>query len=104
MWIHAPSRAQNLNSRTTLFARLSPAHKQRIVHVLRGKGHVVGFLEDGINDAPALAILSDHIVSADLRVEMLSLKQIQCSHLTIIPLNSYRFESLHQNQSDCSVV
>ena len=39
---------------TTLFARLSPAHKQRIVHVLRGKGHVVGFLGDGINDSPAL--------------------------------------------------
>jgi hypothetical protein len=51
-----------------------------------------------------LAILSDHIVSAELRVEMLSLKQIQCSHLTIIPLNSHRFESLHQNLSDCSVV
>jgi Mg2+-importing ATPase len=28
---------------TTLFARLSPAHKQRIVRALRGKGHVVGF-------------------------------------------------------------
>jgi len=40
--------------KTTLFARLSPAHKQRIVRVLRGKGHVVGFLGDGINDAPAL--------------------------------------------------
>ena len=40
--------------KTTLFARLSPAHKQRIVQVLRGKGHVVGFLGDGINDAPAL--------------------------------------------------
>jgi Mg2+-importing ATPase len=40
--------------KTTLFARLSPAHKQRIVHVLRWKGHVVGFLGDGINDAPAL--------------------------------------------------
>lgn len=39
---------------TTLFARLSPAHKERIVRVLRGKGHVVGFLGDGINDAPAL--------------------------------------------------
>jgi hypothetical protein len=51
-----------------------------------------------------LAILSDHILSADLRVEMLSRKQIQCSHLTIIPLNSHRFESLHQNLSDCSVV
>ncbi len=39
---------------TTLFARLSPAHKERIVRILRGKGHVVGFLGDGINDAPAL--------------------------------------------------
>ncbi len=40
--------------KTTLFARLSPAHKQRIIQVLRGQGHVVGFLGDGINDAPAL--------------------------------------------------
>jgi Mg2+-importing ATPase len=40
--------------KTTLFARLSPAHKQRIVRALRGKGHVVGFMGDGINDAPAL--------------------------------------------------
>jgi Mg2+-importing ATPase len=41
-------------SKTTLFARLSPAHKQRIVRVLRASGHVVGFMGDGINDAPAL--------------------------------------------------
>jgi P-type Mg2+ transporter len=40
--------------KTTLFARLSPSHKQRIVQVLRENGHVVGFLGDGINDAPAL--------------------------------------------------
>ncbi len=40
--------------KATLFARLSPAHKQRVIQVLRGKGHVVGFLGDGINDAPAL--------------------------------------------------
>jgi Mg2+-importing ATPase len=40
--------------KTTLFARLSPAHKQRVIRVLRGKRHVVGFLGDGINDAPAL--------------------------------------------------
>ncbi len=38
----------------TLFARLSPAHKQRVIRALRSKGHVVGFLGDGINDAPAL--------------------------------------------------
>jgi Mg2+-importing ATPase len=40
--------------KTTLFARLSPAHKQRVIQALRSKGHVVGFLGDGINDAPAL--------------------------------------------------
>jgi P-type Mg2+ transporter len=39
---------------TTLFARLSPAHKERVIRLLRGRGHVVGFLGDGINDAPAL--------------------------------------------------
>jgi Mg2+-importing ATPase len=37
-----------------LFARLSPAHKERVIRALRGKGHVVGFMGDGINDAPAL--------------------------------------------------
>ncbi len=40
--------------KTTLFARLSPSHKQRVIRALRGKGHVVGFMGDGINDAPAL--------------------------------------------------
>jgi Mg2+-importing ATPase len=38
----------------TVFAKLSPLHKERIVRALRGDGHVVGFLGDGINDAPAL--------------------------------------------------
>ncbi len=41
-------------ARTTLFARLAPIHKQRVVAALQGSGHVVGFLGDGINDAPAL--------------------------------------------------
>ena len=41
-------------STATLFARLSPAHKQRVIKALQGAGHVVGFLGDGINDAPAL--------------------------------------------------
>jgi Mg2+-importing ATPase len=39
---------------TTLFARLSPGHKQRVVAALQRNGHVVGFLGDGINDGPAL--------------------------------------------------
>ena len=41
--------------KATLFARVSPAHKQRVIKILQGAGHVVGFLGDGINDAPALA-------------------------------------------------
>ena len=38
----------------TIFAKLSPHHKQRIIRALQKKGHVVGFMGDGINDAPAL--------------------------------------------------
>jgi Mg2+-importing ATPase len=41
-------------TRTTLFARMSPAHKQRTIKILQEAGHVVGFMGDGINDAPAL--------------------------------------------------
>lgn len=37
-----------------VFARLSPSHKKRIVQALQKNGHVVGFMGDGINDAPAL--------------------------------------------------
>ena len=40
--------------RTTVFARVSPAQKHRIIRALRTGGHVVGFLGDGINDAPSL--------------------------------------------------
>lgn len=43
-----------LAEETTIFARLSPAQKARLVSALRQAGHVVGFLGDGINDAPAL--------------------------------------------------
>ncbi|WP_075182189.1 magnesium-translocating P-type ATPase [Pantoea sp. 1.19] len=38
----------------TLFARLTPSQKQRIVGLLQQNGHTVGFLGDGINDAAAL--------------------------------------------------
>jgi Mg2+-importing ATPase len=37
-----------------VFARLSPTQKYRIIRALRTQGHVVGFLGDGINDAPSL--------------------------------------------------
>jgi Mg2+-importing ATPase len=37
-----------------VFARVSPAQKNRILLALKARGHVVGFLGDGINDAPSL--------------------------------------------------
>ena len=40
--------------RTTVFARTSPAQKTRILLALKKHGHVVGFIGDGINDAPSL--------------------------------------------------
>ncbi|CAO98425.1 magnesium-translocating P-type ATPase [Erwinia tasmaniensis] len=38
----------------TLFCRLSPQQKTRVLQMLQSNGHTVGFLGDGINDAPAL--------------------------------------------------
>ena len=40
--------------RTVLFARVSPMQKYRIILALKGRGHVVGYMGDGINDAPSL--------------------------------------------------
>ncbi len=54
---------------TTVFAKLSPAHKERIVRVLHDKGHVVGFMGDGINDAPALRA-ADIGISVDTAVDI----------------------------------
>ena len=54
---------------TTLFARVSPLHKQRIIEVLRAQGHLVGFLGDGINDAPALHA-ADLGISVDSAVDV----------------------------------
>ena len=38
----------------TIFARVSPEQKERIIRLLRARGHVVGYLGDGINDALSL--------------------------------------------------
>jgi Mg2+-importing ATPase len=54
---------------TTLFARLSPAHKQRVIRALQSRGHAVGFLGDGINDAPALRA-ADVGISVDTAVDI----------------------------------
>jgi Mg2+-importing ATPase len=40
--------------RTAVFARVAPGQKNRILRALRSRNHVVGFLGDGINDAPSL--------------------------------------------------
>ena len=39
---------------TNIFARVSPAQKNRIIMALKRRGHVVGYMGDGINDAPSL--------------------------------------------------
>ena len=39
---------------TTVFTRLFPSQKEQVINALQNKGHVVGYLGDGINDAPAL--------------------------------------------------
>ncbi|GAA4605350.1 magnesium-translocating P-type ATPase [Actinoallomurus liliacearum] len=44
----------DLADRTTVFARIDPEQKARIVRVLRSTGRTVGFLGDGVNDSPAL--------------------------------------------------
>ncbi|KSB20353.1 magnesium-translocating P-type ATPase [Salmonella enterica] len=58
-----------LAARTTLFARLTPMHKERIVTLLKREGHVVGFMGDGINDAPALRA-ADIGISVDGAVDI----------------------------------
>jgi Mg2+-importing ATPase len=54
---------------TDVYARLSPAHKKRVVQALQKKGHVVGFMGDGINDAPALRA-ADVGISVDTAVDI----------------------------------
>jgi P-type Mg2+ transporter len=56
-------------SEVAVFARLSPSHKERIIRVLRSKGNVVGFMGDGINDAPALRA-ADVGISVDTAVDI----------------------------------
>ena len=55
--------------RTTLFAEVDPNQKERIINALRRTGHVVGYLGDGINDAPALHA-ADVGISVDSAVDV----------------------------------
>jgi Mg2+-importing ATPase len=54
---------------TSVFAKLAPSHKEQIIRSLQRKGHVVGFMGDGINDAPALKA-ADVGISVDSAVDI----------------------------------
>jgi Mg2+-importing ATPase len=55
--------------RTNLFAEVDPNQKERIILALKKRGHVVGFMGDGINDAPALHA-ADVGISVDQAVDV----------------------------------
>lgn len=52
-----------------IFARVTPAQKDRVIEALRRNGHVVGFLGDGINDAPSMRA-ADVSISVDNAVDV----------------------------------
>nr|WP_049752929.1 magnesium-translocating P-type ATPase [Metamycoplasma arthritidis] len=54
---------------TQIFAKLSPDQKARIINILRKNGHVVGYMGDGINDAPAMKV-ADVSISVDTAVDI----------------------------------
>ena len=53
----------------SIFAKLAPQQKVRVIQALQGKGHVVGYLGDGINDGPALKA-ADVGISVDSAVDI----------------------------------
>jgi P-type Mg2+ transporter len=60
---------QNSATRTTLFAKLTPLQKSRVISALKAAGNTVGFLGDGINDAAALRE-ADVGISVDTAVDV----------------------------------
>ena len=54
---------------TTIFAKLSPEQKALIIHLLKAKGHKIGYMGDGINDAPSLKV-ADVGISVDSAVDI----------------------------------
>jgi Mg2+-importing ATPase len=59
----------NRAERTTIFAEVDPNQKERIILALKKTGHVVGYMGDGINDAPALHA-ADVGISVDTAVDV----------------------------------
>lgn len=56
-------------NKTTLFSKVAPIEKSRIIKALQNNNHVVGYMGDGINDAPALK-QADVGISVDTGVEI----------------------------------
>jgi len=59
----------DLAEKTSVFARLSPAQKESIIVALQKKGHVVGYMGDGINDALSMRV-ADVGISVDTAVDV----------------------------------
>jgi len=59
----------DLAEKTSVFARLSPAQKESIIIALQKKGHVIGYMGDGINDAPSMRV-ADVGISVDTAVDV----------------------------------
>jgi Mg2+-importing ATPase len=64
-----PAQLVETAEKATVLARLSPTQKEEVIQALQGKGHVVGFMGDGINDAPALK-KADVGISVDTAVDV----------------------------------
>jgi Mg2+-importing ATPase len=58
-----------LAEKQNVFARLSPAQKESLILALQKRGHVVGYMGDGINDAPAMRV-ADVGISVDTAVDV----------------------------------
>src|ERR1700693_5212852 len=65
----SPEALADLAETAVVFAKVSPAQKAAIIDALHRKGHVVGFLGDGINDGPALKA-ADVGISVDSTVDI----------------------------------
>jgi Mg2+-importing ATPase len=73
---------------TTVFARVSPAQKNRIIAALKRRGHVVGYMGDGINDAPSLH-------AADVGISLISATDVAREAADVI-LDKRSLRVLHQ--------